>query len=78
MNIFPSKIATPEEIPGVCISSRVKFQTKRDYIPSMSDKKYETVNTQVECEEALHPDTHMFLCQELIEEVPDAAELIMM
>ena len=39
----------------------------------MSGKKYETITTQVEFEETLHPDAHMFLCQELIEEVPDAA-----
>ena len=43
----------------------------------MSVKKYETVNTQVKCEETLHPDAHMFLCQELIEGVPDASVFIM-
>ena len=59
----PAMLATPEEIPVVRISYRVKYQTNPDYIPSMSGNKYENVNTQVECEETLHPDIHMFLCQ---------------
>ena len=42
----------------------------------MSYNKYETVNTQVECEDTFYPDAHMFLCQELIEEVPDEAAVI--
>ena len=60
---FPARIDTPEETPNVCRSSRAKFQTNPDYIPSMSGKKYETVNTQVECEENLHPDSNMFIYQ---------------
>ena len=72
-----AKIYTLEETPGVCISNWVRFQTNPDYIPSMSGKKYETVNTQVECEDTFHPDAYMFLCQELIEEVPDVAAVIM-
>ena len=61
VTILPENIATPEEISGVRRSSRVKFQTKPDYIPSMSGKMYETVNTQVEYEETLNPYAHMFL-----------------
>ena len=78
MTTFTAKIATPEGTPGVIISSRVKFQTKPDYIPSMSDNSYETVNNQVKYEDTLHSDAHMFLCQELIEEVTDAAAVIVM
>ena len=44
---FPANICTPEETPGVRRLSRVKFQTKPDYIPSVSGNKYETVDTQV-------------------------------
>ena len=43
----------------------------------MPGKQYETVNTQLECEETLHPDYHMVFCQELIEELPEAAAVIM-
>ena len=43
----------------------------------MSVMKYEPVNTQVECEETLYPDAHMFFCQDLIEEVTDTAAVIM-
>ena len=77
VTIFTANIATPEETPGVSRSSLVNFQTKPDYIPSTSVKKYETVNTQVEFEDTFHPDAHMFLRQELIEEVPDVAAVIM-
>ena len=72
-----ANISTSEETPGVHISSREIFQTKTDYIPGMSGNQYETVNTQVECEDNLHKDVHMFFCQELIQEVPDAAASIM-
>ena len=63
VTISPSNIATPEETPGVRRFSQVIFQTNPDYIPSMSGKQYETVNTQVEREDTFHPDSHMFFCQ---------------
>ena len=77
VTISSDNIDTPEETPGVRRSSRVKFQNKPDYIPSMPGKNYKTINIQVECEETLHPDDHIFICQGLIEEVTDAASLIM-
>ena len=77
VTIFPTKIATPEETQGVLRYSRVRFQTNTVYTQSMSVNQYETVSTQLECEDTLHPDAHMFLCQELIEEAPDTAEVIM-
>ena len=49
------------------------MQTKQDYIPSILGKQYETANTQVECEETLHPSAHMMFCQNLIKELPDSA-----
>ena len=63
MTILSANIDTPEETLGVRRSYRVKIQTKSEYTPSISDKKQETINTQVECEETLHPDAHIFLCQ---------------
>ena len=78
VTIFTVNIATPEETPGVCISSWVISQTKLDYIPSIPGKKYETLNTLLKREEILHPDAHIFFCQELIEEVPDTESVIMM
>ena len=44
----------------------------------MAGKKYENLNTQVECEDTLHPYSHMFIFQELIDEIPDAEAVIMM
>ena len=69
VTISPTNIATPEVTPGVHISSQLILQTNPDYITSMSGKQYQTINTQLECEETLHPDSYMFFCQELIEEV---------
>ena len=43
----PIKNTTPEATPGVRRSSRVRVQTKLDYIPSIPVKQYETANTQV-------------------------------
>ena len=43
----PTDNDTPEATPGVCRSSQVRVKTEQDYIPSMSGKKYETVNTLV-------------------------------
>ena len=47
-------------------SSRVKYQTKPDYTPSMTGKSYETI----------HPDAHM-LFQDTVEERPDVVAAIM-
>ena len=77
MTIFLIKIDTPEETPGVRRSYQEKLKINSDYLPSMSGKQYETVNNQVEYKETLHPDAHMFLYQELIEEVTDAEAVIM-
>ena len=77
MTVLLAKIDTPAESPGVSKSSRLKFQTKIDYIPSMSGKQYETANAQVEFEDTLYPDAHIFLFQELVEELPDASAVIM-
>ena len=60
VTVSPSKIATPVETPIVRRYYKLIFQTNPDHIPSMLYKKYETVNTHVECEEDFHPDDHMF------------------
>ena len=46
------------EIPGVRKSSRVKFQTKQYYIPSISGYKYAVSVSQLEDHIALHTDVH--------------------
>ena len=77
MTISPYNISTPKETQGLRRSFQVRFQTKTDYIPIMSGKKCETVNNLLECADILHPDAHMFFCQELIEEVSESAAVIM-
>ena len=67
VTIYPTKIVTPEETPGVRRSSRVQYQTKLDHIPSMSGKQYKIVNNQLEYEEILNSDDKILFCQEIIE-----------
>ena len=38
---------TPELIPEVCRSYRVRTQTKQSYVPSMGGTKYETIMSQL-------------------------------
>ena len=73
----PTKNDTPEATLGVCRSSQVKVQIKQDYILHMLGNKYETTNTQVELEYTFHPDSHMMFGHKLIEELPNAASVIM-
>ena len=59
----PFQYTKPEPLkdtPVVRKSSRVKFNTKQDYIPSMTGYKYAAAVDQLEDQGALHPDAHMF------------------
>ena len=67
---------TPELIPGVRRSQRVRTQTKQYYVPSMSGTKYETIMAQLEQHGTLHPNAHMFFNQAL-EEKPTIVSVIM-
>jgi hypothetical protein len=68
----------PDEIPGVRRSTRVKFQTKQDYIPSLSgSSKYAVAVTQLESHGVLHPDTHMFFQTSMNRCEPDVVAAIM-
>ena len=53
----------PFEIPGVCKSSKVKFQKKQDYILIMIGSKYAFGVSLLEYCRALYPDSHMLLMQ---------------
>ena len=54
------KTEPPKEIPGVRKSSRIKFQMKKDYIPSMTGSKYDVGVTQLEDHGAIHLYSQMF------------------
>ena len=76
----PTKIETtaPVEIPGVRRYSRVKFQTKQAYIPSLSgSSKYAFAVTQLEAQGVLHPDAHMFFQMNMYRCEPDVVAAIM-
>jgi hypothetical protein len=74
----PIQIVTPDEIPGVRRSTRVKFQPKQDYIPSMTgSSKYAYAGTQLETQGVLHPDLHMFHQSDVYYSEPDVVAAIM-
>ena len=72
-----NRVEDPVEIPGVRKSTRVKFQTREPYVPSMTSTKYAVAVTQLVDHGALHPDMHMQFCQHMFEEEPDAVAAIM-
>ena len=70
-------ITTPDEIPGVRRSTRIKFPTKQEYISSISGKsKYAYAVTQLESHGALHPDARMFFQTHLYEAEPDVVAVM--
>ena len=66
----------PKEIPGVRKSSRIKFQTKQEYIPSMTGSKYTVAVAHLKDHRALHQDAQMFFMK-IQEEQPDIITEIM-
>jgi hypothetical protein len=74
----PTETDTPDKIPGVRRSTRVKFQTKQDYIPSISgSSKYAYAVTQLGTQGVLHPDSHMFFQTDIYQSEPDVVAAIM-
>ena len=69
----------PAESPGVRRSTRVRTQTKPDYIPSMSSgTKYAFATTQLEYQGVLNPDAHMFFNDSVQDQMePDVVAAIM-
>ena len=65
------------ESPGVRRSGRIKFQTRADYVPSMTGSKYAFAATQLEDHGVLHPDLHLSFLQHMIEQEPDTVAVIM-
>ena len=66
----------PNEIPEVCKSSRLKFQMKQDYIPSMTGSRYAVDMYQLEDHRSIHPDAHI-LSMKMQEEQTDVITAIM-
>jgi hypothetical protein len=70
--------APPDRIPEVRRSTRVKFWTKQDYVPSISgSSKYAYAVTQLESQGALYPDAHMFFQQDIYQSEPNIVAAIM-
>eukprot|EP00957_Ditylum_brightwellii_P104117 7931398-Ditylum_brightwellii.AAC.1 len=65
-----------KEISGVQQSNPVYKQTK-NYVPSISGKKYDYVAVQMKDNKALHPDAHMFFQEQVQQASLDMIEMIM-
>ena len=54
------EVAPGGEIPGVRRSTRIKFQPKEPYVPSMTGSKYAAATALLTIQDhgALHPDLH--------------------
>ena len=65
------------ESTGVRRSTRVKFQTRADYVPSMTGSKYALATMQLENHGVLHPGLHMSFFQHMVEQEPDTVAAIM-
>ena len=59
------EVAPGGEIPGVQRSTRIKFQPKEPYVPSMTGSKYAAATALLTIQDhgALHPDLHRKLYQ---------------
>ena len=73
----PAEQQDPVETPGVRRSTRVKFQTREPYVPSMTGSKYAVALAQLENHGALHPDSHHLFFQSMAENSPDVVAAIM-
>ena len=73
------EVAPGGEIPRVRRSTRIKFQQKEPYVPSMTGSNYDaaTALLTIQDHEALHPDLHRKFCQVEMQEQPDVVAVIM-
>ena len=73
------EVAPGGDIPGVRRSTRIKFQPKEPYVPSMTCSKYAATTElpTIQDHVALHPDLHRQFCQVEMQEKPDVVAVIM-
>jgi hypothetical protein len=69
--------AEPAHAPGLCRSTRVRFQANPAFTPSMIDSKYLYAVTQMEIQGVINPDTHMFVQDDFYQSEPDVRAAIM-
>jgi len=69
-------VPAPAPTEGLRRSTRVRTQTKPDYIPSMSGSKYAYAVTQLE-DSVLNPDFHMFVQDDFYQAEPDVVATVM-
>jgi hypothetical protein len=73
----PATFAPLAQEPGLRRSTRVSYQAKHGYTPSMTGSKYSYAVTQMESQGALNPDAHMFLQEDFYQAEPNVVAAIM-
>jgi hypothetical protein len=66
----PTPAITPTHVPGLRRSTRVMTQSKQAHTPSMTGSKYSYAVNQLETQEVLNPDAHMFVQDDFIKSSP--------
>lgn len=70
-------VIEPVQLPELRRSSRVKTKTKSGYVPSMTGSKYAYAVAQLEEQEVLNPDAHMFMQRDFYQAEPDVVAMVM-
>jgi hypothetical protein len=73
----PSLIALLAQVPELRRSTRVRSQTNQGYTPGLSGSKYSYAVTQIESQEVINPDSHMFVQNDFYQTEPDVVAAIM-
>jgi hypothetical protein len=70
-------VIEPAQLPELRRSSRVKWKPDPGYIPSMTGSKYAYAVAQLEKQDVLNPDAHMFMQNDFYQAEPDVVAMIM-
>jgi hypothetical protein len=70
-------VAEPAHAPGLRRSTRVGFQAKPAFTPSITGSKYVYAVTQMESQGVLNPDAHKFMQEAFYQAEPDVVDSIM-
>jgi hypothetical protein len=74
--VEPAPVAQPVEPHGTHRSTRVRTQTKA-YKPSLTGSRYSYAVTQLESEELLNLDAHLFIQEDFYQAEPDVVAAVM-
>jgi hypothetical protein len=70
-------VTEPAQAPCLHRSTRVRFQDKPAYTPSMTGSKYSYAVTQIEIQGVINPYAHMFVQEDFYQAEPDVVPDVM-